>query len=87
MRAVSLLHVEITQGIRHLVRTGEISSGRADEAVGNLNDLDLHLGHWDADRLAEVVSNLVGNAIEHGAEAPVTLVVSEAGEPREAHCS
>ena len=36
-------------------------------------------GHWDADRLAQVVSNLVGNAIEHGAEAPVTLVASEAG--------
>ena len=26
-------------------------------------------GHWDADRLAQLVSNLVGNAIEHGAEA------------------
>ena len=37
-------------------------------------------GHWDADRLAQVVSNLVGNAIEHGAAAPVTLVASEAGE-------
>ena len=37
-------------------------------------------GHWDADRLAQLVSNLVGNAIEHGAEAPVTLVASEAGE-------
>jgi signal transduction histidine kinase len=37
-------------------------------------------GHWDADRLAQVVSNLVGNAIEHGTNAPVTLVASEAGE-------
>ncbi len=37
-------------------------------------------GHWDADRLAQVVSNLVGNAIEHGAKAPVTIVASEAGE-------
>ncbi|WP_021781196.1 sensor histidine kinase [Myxococcus hansupus] len=31
-------------------------------------------GFWDADRLAQVLSNLVGNALEHGAPAaPVTL--------------
>jgi signal transduction histidine kinase len=31
-------------------------------------------GCWDAERLAQVVSNLVGNALEHGpAEAPVLL--------------
>lgn len=37
-------------------------------------------GTWDADRLAQVVSNLVGNAIEHGGNTPVTLVVSGEGE-------
>ena len=37
-------------------------------------------GEWDADRLAQVVSNLVGNAIEHGGNTPVTLVASAAGE-------
>ena len=30
-------------------------------------------GEWDADRLAQVVSNLVRNAIEHGADRPVTI--------------
>ncbi|NVJ08990.1 HAMP domain-containing histidine kinase [Myxococcus sp. AM001] len=31
-------------------------------------------GFWDADRMAQVLSNLVGNALEHGAEdAPVRL--------------
>ncbi|MET0552621.1 MAG: hybrid sensor histidine kinase/response regulator [Vicinamibacteria bacterium] len=31
-------------------------------------------GRWDADRLAQVVSNLVGNAIEHGQpETPIAL--------------
>ena len=35
-------------------------------------------GNWDADRLAQVVSNLVGNAIEYGGKTPVTVVASEA---------
>jgi signal transduction histidine kinase len=37
-------------------------------------------GKWDADRLAQVVSNLVVNAIEHGGKTPVTLVASEGDE-------
>jgi signal transduction histidine kinase len=37
-------------------------------------------GEWDADRLAQVVSNLVGNAIEHGGQGPVTLGAVDAGE-------
>lgn len=30
-------------------------------------------GNWDADRLTQVVANLVGNAIQHGDRTPVTL--------------
>ena len=30
-------------------------------------------GEWDPDRLAQVVSNLVGNAIQHGGGGPITL--------------
>ena len=37
-------------------------------------------GTWDGDRLAQVVSNLVGNAIEHGGKTPVTLIAAAAGE-------
>jgi len=37
-------------------------------------------GEWDADRLAQVVSNLVGNAIEHGGKTPVTVIAAETGE-------
>jgi signal transduction histidine kinase len=37
------------------------------EASGNVT------GEWDRDRLAQVVSNLLGNAIQHGGGAPVTL--------------
>jgi predicted nucleic acid-binding protein len=37
-----LVDVEITQGLRRLVRSGEVSSGRADEAIDDRADLDLH---------------------------------------------
>lgn len=41
------------------------------EARGNL------AGRWDADRMTQVVSNLLGNAIQHGEGTPVTLVAKE----------
>lgn len=40
--APHLVDVEVVQGLRRLVRTGEVSSGRADEAIADLADLDLH---------------------------------------------
>ena len=37
-------------------------------------------GEWDADRLAQVVSNLVGNAVQHGASnSPVTVTARSVG--------
>ena len=37
-------------------------------------------GEWDSDRIAQVLSNLVRNAIQHGAEGvPITLVARGAG--------
>jgi predicted nucleic acid-binding protein len=42
LHAPHLLDVEIVQGFRRLVRTGEVSSGRADDAIADLTDLDLH---------------------------------------------
>src|SRR4029078_3076452 len=39
-------------------------------------------GHWDSDRIAQVVSNLVGNAIEHGEPgAPVGVTPAGADPP------
>jgi signal transduction histidine kinase len=57
----------------------EIRAGRPDadlrfEATGDLR------GEWDADRLSQVVSNLLGNAIQHGGGTPVTLTAHEDGE-------
>ena len=36
-------------------------------------------GEWDADRLEQVVSNLVGNAIQYGNGTPITLTGQEQG--------
>jgi predicted nucleic acid-binding protein len=37
-----LVDVEVTQGLRRLVRSGEVSPDRATEAITDLVDLDLH---------------------------------------------
>jgi predicted nucleic acid-binding protein len=40
--APHLADVEVTQGLRRLVRTGEVSPARAAEAIADLADVDLH---------------------------------------------
>lgn len=40
-------------------------------------------GQWDADRLAEVISNLVGNAVVHGTPRTPIHVMAEQGEDDE----
>jgi predicted nucleic acid-binding protein len=40
--APHLLDVEVTQGLRRLVRAGEVSTARGAEAIADLADLDLH---------------------------------------------
>jgi predicted nucleic acid-binding protein len=37
-----LVDVEVVQGLRRLVRMREVSSGRADEAIADFTDLDVH---------------------------------------------
>ena len=37
-----LVDVEVTQGLRRLVRSGEVSPVRAAEAIADLTDFDLH---------------------------------------------
>lgn len=37
-----LVDVEVTQGLRRLVRSGEVEATRAAEAIADLGDLDLH---------------------------------------------
>jgi predicted nucleic acid-binding protein len=42
LHAPYLLDVEVVQGLRRLVRTDEVSSGRAAGAIEDLTELDLH---------------------------------------------
>jgi predicted nucleic acid-binding protein len=60
LHAPHLLDVEVVQGLRRLVRSGEIPSVRANEAIGDLADLDLHRhGHLDLlDRAWRLRDNL-----------------------------
>jgi predicted nucleic acid-binding protein len=51
LHAPHLLDVEVVQGLRRLVRTGEVASGRAAEAIADLSDFDLHR-HAHVDLLA-----------------------------------
>jgi predicted nucleic acid-binding protein len=51
LHAPHLVDVEVLQALRRLVRMGEVSPGRADEAIADLSDLDLHR-HAHLDLLA-----------------------------------
>lgn len=42
LHAPHLIDVEVTQGLRRLVRSREVSSDRAADAIADLIDLDLH---------------------------------------------
>lgn len=57
----------------------EIRAGQPDAVVRLQAGGDLR-GEWDPDRLAQVVSNLVGNGIQHGSGTPVTLTARGDGD-------
>ena len=57
----------------------EIQAGHSD-AIVHFSSSGNVTGDWDADRLAQVVSNLIGNAIQHGGKGPVALDIREVGE-------
>jgi predicted nucleic acid-binding protein len=42
LHAPHLVDVEVVQALRRLVRTGDVASRRANEAIADLSDLDLH---------------------------------------------
>jgi signal transduction histidine kinase len=58
----------------------ELQASRGDARV-RLESSGAVVGDWDADRLAQLVSNLVANALQHGDGGIVTLsLIGDAGE-------
>ena len=54
----------------------EIRAGHPEAVLQLQTSGDLR-GEWDIDRLTQVVSNLVGNGIQHGGGTPITLTAME----------
>ena len=76
--------IRLGQGLplhRQRVDLGEVCRLVIDEFEGGTRaqvSVDIRggvVGVWDADRLSQMVSNLLGNAIEHGKAAPVRIRV------------
>jgi len=57
----------------------EIRAGHPDAVFQLQASGDLR-GEWDIDRLTQVVSNLAGNAMQHGGGTPITLTALEQGD-------
>jgi signal transduction histidine kinase len=66
-----LSHADLAESVQRVVREYEISF--PERRIELQQDGDL-IGEWDADRLAQVASNLIGNALQHGAaDGPVQV--------------
>lgn len=76
---ISLVNVELEQVCKQVL--GEIGLANPHVELPLLVDGDTS-GRWDRDRMAQVVSNLVGNALQHGAKGnPITVsIVGKAGD-------
>lgn len=57
----------------------EIRAAHPDASLRSQMSGDLH-GQWDADRLSQVASNLLANAIQHGGGSAITLTAREQGD-------
>lgn len=58
----------------------EVQTGFPDRAISSIVQGDLD-GVWDEDRLCQVVTNLVGNAIHHGCPEHPVLVTADGTKP------
>ena len=54
---------DLSQIAQRVIQEAQVSSPEGRFEIHVEGDL---AGHWDADRLAQVTSNLIGNALEHG---------------------
>lgn len=70
---LKLGRVHLGELCRHAIQELEDANPQASIQLEQVGDVS---GVWDADRLAQVVSNLVGNAVEHGTKGkPITVAL------------
>lgn len=70
--------MDLDEAVREVA--GELSAQHAGRAIEVKSAGDLR-GRWDRGRLSQVLTNLMGNAIEHGAtETPVRVNIDGAGD-------
>jgi len=68
--------VDLAQLCQEVVLEAQAAHSGASVRYGASGDLT---GEWDRDRLAQVLSNLLGNAIQHGDHGVVSLEARDAG--------
>jgi two-component system, sensor histidine kinase and response regulator len=61
--ALRLQEIELSQLVQRVIHEVQLS---APEGRFEIHQEGESFGYWDADRLAQVTSNLLGNALEHG---------------------
>ena len=64
--------------VREVVAEVLASSGESRITIELSGDL---VGQWDRSRLGQALSNLVGNAVQHGARASTVMVMARGDEP------
>ena len=62
--------MDLGEVVTHVIDEIETAYPRSTIVVNQPSDSP---GNWDPDRVAEVLSNLIGNAVQHGAGTPVTV--------------
>ena len=91
---IDFAHAQLGEGIPTVPKLCDMAD-LCDEAVAELRVVHPHRqlrvtragdtsGNWDRDRLLQVASNLVANAIEHG-EDPITISVRESEDRMSIH--
>jgi signal transduction histidine kinase len=69
--------MDLGEAVIHVVDEIETAYPRSIIAVTQPSEAQ---GNWDPDRVAEVLSNLIGNAVQHGGGSPVSVDIQAAAD-------
>jgi signal transduction histidine kinase len=74
---ISPAPMNLGEAVRNAAQDAEVASQRGAVRVETEGDLD---GKWDGTRMRQVLTNLIGNALQHGASGGAVDIVAK-GEP------